>query len=63
MYIHICTCILNMLGAFFGAMICFHLIRRYNFAKYIKLSASKQEKYHAIQEAIEQGGFKVINKR
>ncbi|CAO3634786.1 unnamed protein product [Cunninghamella blakesleeana] len=47
-------------GAFFGAMICFHLIRRYNFAKYIKLSTSKQEKYHAIQDAIEQGGFKIM---
>ncbi|CAO3610693.1 unnamed protein product [Cunninghamella echinulata] len=41
-------------------MICFYLIRRYNFAKYIKLSTSKQEKYHAIQEAIEQGGFKIM---
>ena len=46
-------------GAFFGAMIAFTLIRKYNFARFIKLSPSKQEKYLAIQEAIEQGGFKV----
>lgn len=42
-----------------GSMICCHLIRRYNFARFIKLSSSKQDKYHAIQEAIEQGGLRV----
>lgn len=46
-------------GAFIGAMVAFALIRKYNFARFIKFSASKQEKYVAIQEAIEQGGFKV----
>lgn len=46
-------------GAFVGAMVAFGLIRKYAFARFIKLSASKQEKYLAIQEAIEQGGFKV----
>jgi uncharacterized membrane protein YdjX (TVP38/TMEM64 family) len=48
-----------VLGAFIGANIAFALIRKYNFARFIKLSNSKQEKYLAIQEAIEQGGFKV----
>ncbi|KAI9246541.1 hypothetical protein EDC94DRAFT_664903 [Helicostylum pulchrum] len=47
-------------GAFFGAMIAFGLIRKYNFTQFIKLSTSKQEKYLAIQEAIEQGGFKMM---
>lgn len=46
-------------GAFLGAMVAFALIRKYNFARFIKFSPSKQEKYMAIQEAIEQGGFKV----
>lgn len=46
-------------GAFMGSMICCNLIRRYNFARFIKLSSSKQDKYHAIQEAIEQGGLRV----
>jgi uncharacterized membrane protein YdjX (TVP38/TMEM64 family) len=46
-------------GAFFGANTAFGLIRKYNFSRFIKLSSSKQEKYLAIQEAIEQGGFKV----
>lgn len=35
------------------------LIRHYNFARFIRLSPSKQEKYHAIQEAIAEGGFGV----
>ncbi|EIE81114.1 hypothetical protein RO3G_05819 [Rhizopus delemar RA 99-880] len=39
-------------------MVAFALIRKYNFARFIKFSPSKQEKYMAIQEAIEQGGFK-----
>ncbi|KAG1470103.1 hypothetical protein G6F56_002875 [Rhizopus delemar] len=47
-------------GAFLGATIAFGLIRKYNFARFIKLSPSKQEKYMAIQEAIEQGGFKMM---
>ncbi|KAG1143649.1 hypothetical protein G6F37_009560 [Rhizopus arrhizus] len=47
-------------GAFLGAMVAFALIRKYNFARFIKLSPSKQEKYMAIQEAIEQGGFKMM---
>lgn len=47
-------------GAFIGAMVAFALIRKYNFARFIKFSASKQEKYVAIQEAIEQGGFKMM---
>lgn len=46
-------------GAFVGAMIAYGLIKKYNFNRFIKLSPSKQEKYTAIQEAIEQGGFKV----
>lgn len=46
-------------GAFIGAIIAFNLIKKYNFARFIKFSSSKQEKYLAIQEAIEQGGFKV----
>lgn len=50
-------------GAFIGAMVAFALIRKYNFARFIKFSASKQEKYVAIQEAIEQGGFKVRIKK
>ncbi|CAO3578602.1 unnamed protein product [Absidia cylindrospora] len=43
-----------------GSMICCHLIRRYNFARFIRLSSSKQDKYHAIQEAIEQGGLRIM---
>ena len=31
-------------GAFTGAIVAFQLIRRYNFSRFIKLSASKQEK-------------------
>lgn len=37
----------------------YRLIRHYNFARFIRLSPSKQEKYHAIQEAIAEGGFGV----
>lgn len=48
-----------IIGAFLGANIAFALIRKYNFSRFIKFSSSKQEKYLAIQEAIEQGGFKV----
>ncbi|KAI9487873.1 MAG: hypothetical protein EXX96DRAFT_474138 [Benjaminiella poitrasii] len=48
-----------ILGAFIGANIAFGLIRKYNFSRFIRLSPSKQEKYVAMQEAIEQGGFKV----
>ncbi|KAG2197315.1 hypothetical protein INT46_005641 [Mucor plumbeus] len=47
-------------GAFVGAIIAFGLIKKYNFNRFIRLSPSKQEKYTAIQEAIEQGGFKMI---
>ncbi|KAG1214460.1 hypothetical protein G6F68_002320 [Rhizopus microsporus] len=47
-------------GAFIGASVAFALIRKYNFSRFIKLSPSKQEKYVAIQEAIEQGGFKMM---
>ncbi|KAI9253147.1 snare associated Golgi protein-domain-containing protein [Sporodiniella umbellata] len=47
-------------GAFIGATTAFFLIRKYDFARFIKLSPSKQEKYMAIQEAIEQGGFKMM---
>lgn len=49
------------LGAFIGAYIAFNLVRKYDFTKrFIRSSSpSKQEKYIAIQEAIEQGGFKV----
>ncbi|KAI8877909.1 hypothetical protein K501DRAFT_278007 [Backusella circina FSU 941] len=45
------------LGAFSGALITFSLIRKCNFARFVKLSDSKQETYTAIQESIEQGGF------
>lgn len=37
------------------------LIRHFHFDRFIKLSPSKQEKYQAIQEAIEEGGFGVRN--
>ncbi|KAI8366583.1 hypothetical protein BD560DRAFT_400753 [Blakeslea trispora] len=47
-------------GAFIGANIAFGLIRRYNFQRWMRLSRSKQEKFVAIQEAIEQGGFKML---
>ncbi|KAF1803756.1 hypothetical protein V8B55DRAFT_1508241 [Mucor lusitanicus] len=47
-------------GAFVGAIVAYGLIKKYNFNRFIKLSPSKQEKYTAIQEAIEQGGFKMI---
>ncbi|KAI8340504.1 hypothetical protein BC941DRAFT_417444 [Chlamydoabsidia padenii] len=47
-------------GAFMGSIICCHLIRRYNFSRFIRLSSSKQDKYHAIQEAIEQGGLRIM---
>ncbi|KAI8645642.1 hypothetical protein BD408DRAFT_411296 [Parasitella parasitica] len=47
-------------GAFIGALVAFGLIKKYNFNRFIRLSPSKQEKYTAIQEAIEQGGFKMI---
>ncbi|KAI7891747.1 uncharacterized protein EV154DRAFT_407681, partial [Mucor mucedo] len=47
-------------GAFLGATVAFGLIRKYNFSRFIKFSASKGEKYLAIQEAIEQGGFKMM---
>jgi uncharacterized membrane protein YdjX (TVP38/TMEM64 family) len=46
-------------GAFVGAIIAFGLIKKYNFNRFIRLSPSKQEKYTAIQEAIEQCGFNV----
>ncbi|KAI8060094.1 hypothetical protein BC940DRAFT_312747 [Gongronella butleri] len=47
-------------GAFVGAMTCFHLIRRYQITRFIRLSPSKQEKYQAIQDAIEQGGLRIM---
>ncbi|KAI8089522.1 snare associated Golgi protein-domain-containing protein [Halteromyces radiatus] len=49
-----------IIGAFIGSMICFHLIRQYNFARFVRLSPSRQDKYHAIQEAIEQGGLRIM---
>ncbi|CDS05693.1 hypothetical protein LRAMOSA08221 [Lichtheimia ramosa] len=49
-----------MIGGYVGALICFGLIRHYNFARFIRLSPSKQEKYHAIQEAIAEGGFGML---
>ncbi|KAI8080725.1 uncharacterized protein B0P05DRAFT_539350 [Gilbertella persicaria] len=47
-------------GAFMGANIAFGLIRTFEFSRWVRLSPSKQEKYVAIQEAIEQGGFKMM---
>ncbi|ORX57377.1 hypothetical protein DM01DRAFT_1334001 [Hesseltinella vesiculosa] len=47
-------------GAFLGAMTCFRLIRQYKITRFIQLSSSKQEKYLAIQEAIEQGGLGIM---
>ncbi|KAI8372329.1 hypothetical protein EDC96DRAFT_500710 [Choanephora cucurbitarum] len=45
-------------GAFVGATVAFGLIRHFNF-QIMRFSNSKQEKFIAIQEAIEQGGFKM----
>ncbi|KAI7856716.1 hypothetical protein BDC45DRAFT_566792 [Circinella umbellata] len=49
-----------VIGAFLGAMLCFALIRQFNFARFIRLSPDKQLKYQAIQEAIQESGFGMI---
>ncbi|KAI7907306.1 uncharacterized protein BX663DRAFT_495481 [Cokeromyces recurvatus] len=47
-------------GAFLGAILAFVLIRKSNLLKMVRLSPAKQVKYMAMQEAIEQGGFKMM---
>ncbi|KAI9488227.1 hypothetical protein BDB00DRAFT_877697 [Zychaea mexicana] len=49
-----------VVGAFLGSMVCFGLIRHFNFARFIRLSPDKQLKYQAIQEAIQESGFGMI---
>ncbi|KAI9314739.1 hypothetical protein BX666DRAFT_406998 [Dichotomocladium elegans] len=49
-----------MISAWIGAILCFYLIRRYNIERFIQMSPSKQEKYNAIQEAIQEGGFGML---
>lgn len=49
-----------MTGAVTSAMISFGLIHKLQLAKRIKFSTKRQEMYQAIQDAITQGGFKMI---
>ncbi|KAI8138332.1 hypothetical protein BJV82DRAFT_631897 [Fennellomyces sp. T-0311] len=49
-----------VIGAWLGSMVCFGLIRHFNFARFIRLSPDKQLKYQAIQEAIQEGGFGML---
>ncbi|KAI9253538.1 hypothetical protein BDA99DRAFT_563112 [Phascolomyces articulosus] len=49
-----------VIGAFLGSMVCFGLIRHFNFARFIRLSPDKQLKYQAIQESIQESGFGMI---
>ncbi|KAI8381459.1 snare associated Golgi protein-domain-containing protein [Radiomyces spectabilis] len=47
-------------GAFVGALCCYGLFRYGDFARFLRLSPSKQEKYQTIQEALSQGGISMI---
>ncbi|KAI8983868.1 hypothetical protein BDB01DRAFT_790398 [Pilobolus umbonatus] len=47
-------------GAFMGAMTAFYLIRKFNITRFIQFSTSTQDKYMAIQEALDEGGFKMM---
>ncbi|SAM04580.1 hypothetical protein [Absidia glauca] len=47
-------------GAFIGSMLCFGLVRQFRFDRYIRMSASQEKKYQAMQEAIQEGGWKMM---
>ncbi|KAI9482993.1 MAG: hypothetical protein EXX96DRAFT_518979 [Benjaminiella poitrasii] len=53
-------CLPATIGAFLGSIVSLILIREFNWAKWIKVSEDKQEKFRAIENAIGQGGFKMI---
>ncbi|KAI8877805.1 hypothetical protein K501DRAFT_259793 [Backusella circina FSU 941] len=54
----------SVLGTFIGSILCFGLIRQLNFAKYIpspsSSSSKHKSKYQAIEQAVNQGGIKMI---
>ncbi|CAO3610325.1 unnamed protein product [Cunninghamella echinulata] len=47
-------------GAFVGSMICFGLFRGFHIDQYISVPKSQEKKYQAMQEAIKEGGLKMI---
>ncbi|KAI8333615.1 hypothetical protein BC941DRAFT_433954 [Chlamydoabsidia padenii] len=47
-------------GAFVGSMLCFGLVRQFQFDRYIPMSTSQEKKYQAMQEAIQEGGWKMM---
>ncbi|KAI9243418.1 hypothetical protein EDC94DRAFT_665978 [Helicostylum pulchrum] len=53
-------CIPATTGAFLSSLATFGLVRKFNFAKYITFSEKKQNLYVAMQDAITQGGFKMM---
>ncbi|CAO3635050.1 unnamed protein product [Cunninghamella blakesleeana] len=50
----------SVTGAFVGSMICFCLIRGFHMDRYIPMPKSQEKKYQAMQEAIKEGGLKMI---
>ncbi|CAO3596397.1 unnamed protein product [Absidia cylindrospora] len=47
-------------GAFMGSLLCFGLVRKLRFDRFIPMSTSQEKKYQAMQEAIKEGGWKMM---
>ncbi|KAL0074467.1 hypothetical protein J3Q64DRAFT_1422050 [Phycomyces blakesleeanus] len=47
-------------GAMIGSSLAFWIIRRYPLARFVHLSPAKQATYKALEEAIEQGGLRIM---